>query len=106
MPTFSLSPRGCSPTSMPRSIATGAALSPPAMVTVQFRDGETIETRVDYPKGHPRNPMTEAEFAAKTTDCATFAAPALPADTAQRLIATVGRLDRLSEISELVRILT
>ena len=55
---------------------------PPAKVTVQFRDGQTVETRVDYPKGHPRNPMTDAEFMAKTTDCATFAAPALPADTA------------------------
>ena len=98
--------RGCSPTSMLRWIATGAALFRPALVTVQFRDGETVEARVDYPKGHPRNPMTDAEFMAKTTDCATFAAPALPADTAQRLIAAVGRLDRLSEISELVRLLT
>ena len=54
----------------------------PAKVTVQFRDGQTVETRVDYPKGHPKNMMTEAEFAAKTTDCATFAAKPLPADTA------------------------
>ena len=39
--------------------------------------------------------MTEAEFAAKTTDCATFAAKPLPADTADRLISTVGKLESL-----------
>ena len=67
----------------------------PARVTVQFRDGQTMETRVDYPKGHPQNVMTEGEFAAKTKDCATFAASPLPADTAERLTATVGDLESL-----------
>jgi 2-methylcitrate dehydratase PrpD len=78
----------------------------PAKVTVQFRDGQTVETRVDYPKGHPRNEMTEAEFAAKSTDCATFAAKPLPVDTASRLISTVGKLESIEDISELMRIVT
>ena len=78
----------------------------PARVIVRFRDGQTVETRVDYPKGHPKNVMTEAEFAAKTTDCATFAAKPLPADTADRLISTVGKLESLADISELVRVVT
>jgi 2-methylcitrate dehydratase PrpD len=78
----------------------------PAKVTVQFRNGQTVETRVDYPKGHPKNMMTEAEFAAKTTDCATFAAKPLPADTAARLISTVGKLESLADIAELLRIVT
>ncbi len=50
--------------------------------------------------------MTEAEFTAKTTDCATFAAKPLPADTAARLISTVGKLDSLPGIAELLRIVT
>jgi 2-methylcitrate dehydratase PrpD len=78
----------------------------PARVIVRFRDGQTIEERIDYPKGHPNNVMTEAEFAAKTADCATFAARPLPEDTAERLTATVGRLESLADISELVRIVT
>lgn len=78
----------------------------PAKVIVQFRDGQTVEARVDYPKGHPRNVMTEAEFGAKTTDCATFAAKPLPADTAARLISTVGKLESLVDISELLRIVS
>jgi len=78
----------------------------PARVTVAFRDGRTAEARVDYPKGHPRNPMTLAEAAAKTRDCAAFAARPLPADTAERLIATAARLEALPDIGELLRVVT
>jgi 2-methylcitrate dehydratase PrpD len=78
----------------------------PAALTVQFRDGQTVQTRVDYPKGHPNNPMTEAEFAAKTTDCATFSARPLAPDTAERLIATAVRLEALPDTADLIRIMT
>jgi 2-methylcitrate dehydratase PrpD len=78
----------------------------PARVTVQFRDGQTIETRVDYPKGHPRNAMTDAEFAAKAADCATFAARPLAADTVPRLGAIIARLESIPDISELLRVIT
>lgn len=77
----------------------------PAAMTVRFRDGQTIETRVDYPKGHPRNPMTEAEFAAKTADCATFTARPLAGDVVERLISTTGRLEMVPDISELIGIM-
>jgi 2-methylcitrate dehydratase PrpD len=78
----------------------------PARVIIRFTDGETREARMDYPKGHPRNAMTEAEFIAKTRDCATFAAVPMPADTADRLIATVGRLETLPDIAALLRVVT
>lgn len=79
---------------------------PPAKVTVEFRDGQMIEARVNHPKGHPNNPMTEAEFAAKTRDCATFSAVALPPDTADKLSATVGKLESLADIGELLHVMT
>jgi 2-methylcitrate dehydratase PrpD len=78
----------------------------PAKVTVQFRDGQTVEARVDYPKGHPKNRMTEAEFAAKTTDCATYAAKSLPATTADRLMSAVRKLETLPDISVVVGVMT
>jgi 2-methylcitrate dehydratase PrpD len=78
----------------------------PAALTVQFHDGLTVQTRVEYPKGHPNNPMTEAEFAAKTADCATFAARPLAPDAAERLIATAARLEALPDIAELIQIMT
>jgi 2-methylcitrate dehydratase PrpD len=78
----------------------------PAKVTVRFRDGQTVETRIDHPKGHPENMMTDAEFVAKAADCATYAARPLAPDTVHRLTSTVGALESLQDISELVRIVT
>ena len=78
----------------------------PARVLVEFQDGQTMETRIDYPKGHPRNAMTLEEFAAKTADCATFAAVDLPGDTAARLTQTVRSLETLTDVADLVQIMT
>jgi 2-methylcitrate dehydratase PrpD len=78
----------------------------PARVIVKFHDGQTAETRVDYPKGHPNNAMSKAEFAAKSADCATFAARPLPDDTATRLTAVVDRLESIRDITELMRVMS
>ena len=78
----------------------------PAKVTVHFRDGQTLETRVDYSKGHPRNPMTPREFAAKTADCAAFVARPLAADAADRLTSTVAQLESVPDVATVVQILT
>lgn len=78
----------------------------PARMAVEFNDGHTVETSVDYPKGHPKNPMTESEATAKTRDCATFAARPLPPDVPDRLISTIAALERLPNISELMAVMT
>ncbi|WP_029001002.1 MmgE/PrpD family protein [Azohydromonas australica] len=78
----------------------------PARMIVRFRDGTTVEERIDYPKGHPNNPMSDAEFAAKSADCATFTARPLASDVAVRLTETVRRLESLGDIAELVRAMT
>jgi 2-methylcitrate dehydratase PrpD len=77
----------------------------PAKVIVRFRNGETREIRVDDMKGHPRNPMTSAELASKTKDCAAFAARPMPADTAGRLTSTVSQLESVRDVSTLVQLL-
>ncbi|MBU6497298.1 MAG: MmgE/PrpD family protein [Rhodospirillales bacterium] len=78
----------------------------PARVIVRFRDGETIEARVDHPRGHPNNPMSEAEFVQKADDCFTFAARPLPTDTIARLRATVDGLPASPDIGALLRVMT
>jgi len=39
----------------------------PSRVTIMTRDGREYSTRVDVPKGDPRDPMTEEEIAVKFT---------------------------------------
>jgi 2-methylcitrate dehydratase PrpD len=78
----------------------------PGKVTVTFQNGEIVETRVDYPKGHPKNRMSQSEFAAKTADCASFSARPIPEDTPERLISTVRKLELIEDIAELVGVVS
>ncbi|MFT3721119.1 MmgE/PrpD family protein [Pseudorhodoferax sp.] len=77
----------------------------PAHVVLVLRDGRRLEARVDLPRGHPENPMSAAEFAAKAADCASLAVRPLAADTATRLAAAVEGLESLPDVSALVRLL-
>lgn len=78
----------------------------PAALRIETRDGTVLEQRVDYPRGHVRNPMTVEAFDAKLADCMTFAARPLAADMPARLRRAVGELDRLADVSELERVMT
>jgi 2-methylcitrate dehydratase PrpD len=78
----------------------------PARVIIEFRDGRRLETRVDYPKGHPKNMMSSEEFASKTMDCARFTAKPMAPDLAERLIKAVASLDAMNDISDLVAVVT
>lgn len=42
-----------------------------SIVVLRTRDGRTLERRVDWPKGWPQNPMTDAEWMDKYTSLAT-----------------------------------
>jgi 2-methylcitrate dehydratase PrpD len=78
----------------------------PAKMIVEFRDGQTVEAEVSYPKGHPLNPMTKEEYATKAADCSRVAVKPLPGNTADRLVSTVERLESLSEVSCLLSIMS
>jgi 2-methylcitrate dehydratase PrpD len=77
----------------------------PAKVSVRFRDGQTVHARVDYSKGHPKNPMTSREFTAKTIDCAAVAATPMDAETITRFVSTVSELASIPDVETLVQTL-
>jgi 2-methylcitrate dehydratase PrpD len=76
----------------------------PARLVVHFRDGQVYETRIDYPKGHPRNMMSSDEFAAKTADCAGFAITDMAPDTPKRLRTVVDSLESAT-LGDLVEVM-
>lgn len=77
----------------------------PARVIVEFTDGTSVESRIDYAKGHPKNPMTDDERLAKARDCVTFAARPLIEGAADQLREVVARLDTLGNSSALTELL-
>ena len=70
-----------------------------AEVEIKTRDGKRITGEAIYPKGHPRNPMTDEEIKEKFRR---LALNTLARAQTDRIIETVSSLDRLKSAAELV----
>jgi len=68
-----------------------------ADVEIDTTDGRTFSTRLDYPKGDPRNPLTDAEIEAKFDS---LAAPVLTDDASARLKEAVWSLEQQGSVTE------
>ncbi|MFD4351249.1 MmgE/PrpD family protein [Nocardia sp. NPDC058518] len=78
----------------------------PSRIRVEFDDGEELDIRVDNAKGHPTNPMQQADFVAKADNCASRSARPLGSNVVQRLSDTVATLETLDRVDRLVGILS
>ncbi len=74
----------------------------PNRLVVTTRDGRTLAREVTYPRGHARNPMTDAEVETKFRY---WAGQVMPPEQLDRVQATVWRLEELAELSPLVEAL-
>jgi 2-methylcitrate dehydratase len=69
------------------------------VVKITTTDGKQFTKQVDYPKGDPRNPLTDAEVEEKFD---ALAEPVLTDERRKRVKDAVWRLDGLSSITELM----
>ncbi len=74
-----------------------------AIVKIVATDGREFTKQIDYPKGDPRNPLTDQEIEEKFE---ALAGPVLSNERRERIRAAVWDLDRLDSISELMQLLT
>jgi 2-methylcitrate dehydratase len=72
-----------------------------ADVEVLTTDGRTFSTRLDFPKGDPRNPLTDAEIEAKFR---ALAAPVMTEEASGRLMDAVWNLEELASVTELMEL--
>lgn len=70
-----------------------------AQITVMLKNGRVHETRVDSPKGDPRNPLSFEEIEEKFAD---LASTVLPGGRIEKIIGLVRRLEELKDMSTLV----
>jgi 2-methylcitrate dehydratase len=71
----------------------------PNDLIVTLADGRTLRKRVDFPRGHHRNPMSDEEVEQKFCS---QAEGVISPRTADRILAAAWNLDRLTELSPLV----
>lgn len=77
----------------------------PSIVEVTCKDGRRLSCRVDFCKGHPKNPMNFDDCAQKFRSCAAFAAKPLAAEVVEAVIDQVRNLEDLADISRFVALL-
>ena len=74
------------------------------IITIKLRNGRSLTERVDHPRGHARNPLTDAEVEAKFHS---LADPVLHPDRATdlcRWVWQIDHVDNLNELSSLIRV--
>ncbi len=69
------------------------------IVTVKTTDGREFTKQLDYPKGDPRNPLTDREIEEKFD---ALAAPVLSDERRRRVKEAVWKLEKLSTITDLM----
>jgi 2-methylcitrate dehydratase len=67
----------------------------PNDVRIELRSGKVLQRRVTYGRGHPKNPMTDAEVEAK------FRGLTRPILSEQRMNQVLEKMWKLEEVSEL-----
>jgi 2-methylcitrate dehydratase len=71
----------------------------PNDITITFADGSTISKRVDFPRGHYRNPMTDDEVVAKFSRLANGVIADADAD---KILSLAWKLDELPDLRPLL----
>jgi 2-methylcitrate dehydratase len=73
----------------------------PSRVTITTNDGKEYSTRVDVPKGDPRDPMTEDEIAVKFNALGGDMIGKDQCEKLQKFIMSMETADKLDELLEL-----
>jgi 2-methylcitrate dehydratase len=73
----------------------------PSRVTITTNDGKEYSTRVDVPKGDPRDPMTEEEIAVKFT---ALGGDIIGKDQCEKLRKCIMNLDSAKDVDELLEL--
>lgn len=71
----------------------------PSRVTITTNDGKSYSTRVDVPKGDPRDPMTEEEIAVKLN---ALGGDVIGKEQCEKLRQCIMNLDAADNVDELL----
>ena len=74
---------------------------PAGISEILTKSGDTYRLRVDFPRGHARNPMTDEEVIQKFRGMASVH---MSQDRLERLVDTVFGMDQLEDIGDLMKL--
>ena len=78
----------------------------PGLIEITLKNGSVIDSeRVEFAKGHPKNPLKMSEIEDKFRDCARHSAKPLPNSKTSDLIRLINRLEEVADVSEIADLL-
>jgi len=77
-----------------------------ARIQIKTKDGRNLVEQVNYPKGNPDKPMTQAEIVTKFFDCAELLARPIDRADLQQVVDLVLGLEKLNDITPIIRLLS
>lgn len=77
----------------------------PAIVEIRTKDGRVYSKQVDHPFGSPENPMSFADVAAKFRHCCDYSIKPISKENQDKVIQMVERLEEVSDVSQIVRLI-
>ncbi len=75
----------------------------PSIVTITLKDGRAFETRQDYMKGEPKNPLDQAERRTKFEDCCRGFLPGADVDALRAALEGMRGLESVRNCTRLLR---
>ena len=73
----------------------------PCLIEIKTKSGETFTKTVTYPKGHPKNPLTDSELEGKFN---TLNSGLINDDTVNEIIDNIWRLETLKDIGSFMKL--
>lgn len=76
---------------------------PPGKIEIKARN-EVFSKQVDYPYGHPQNPITRDDLISKFMDCASHSAKPLSKSNREALVKTISELEKIDDIRPMIEL--
>jgi len=77
---------------------------PPAIVEIKTRSGEAYSERVDFPYGHPKNPVTIDDLLKKFRDCVSYSAKPIPKEKTDKAIESILSLEEIDDVNQIIQL--
>lgn len=78
----------------------------PIKIRIKMRDGEELSRRVEFARGHLKNPMSEPESSKKFRDCVRQSAKPMSEQNIERLLTMMSELEKVDYLAKLLRLTT
>ena len=78
----------------------------PGIVEIKTKDGSIYTDRVDFPYGHPRNPITTEDLIKKFKDCASYSAKPLSDANIDRVTDLLLNLEQVEDVRSIIQLVS